>query len=94
MLARMANATDIFNAATGVSETMTTVCNNVFTTTTGDGDTHADLVEAWPCGTGPCIDTTQEKGKVFIIDDSGNVTQQLTAVFNEIAAILKLRLVL
>lgn len=62
--------------------------------TTVDGDTHADLVQSWPCGTGPCIDATQEKGKVFIIDDSGNVTQQLTAVFNEIAAILKLRLVL
>jgi len=93
MLARMANATDIVNVATGVIETMTTVCGSVFTTTV-DGDTHADLLQAWPCGTGPCIDATQEKGKVFIIDDSGNVAQQLTAVFNEIAAILKLRLVL
>jgi hypothetical protein len=93
MLARMSNATDIVNVATGVIETMTTVCGSVFTTTV-DGDTHADLLQAWPCGTGPCIDATQEKGKVFIIDDSGNVAQQLTAVFNEIAAILKLRLVL
>ena len=93
MLARMANATDIVTLSTGVVETMTTVCNGVFTTTV-DGDTHADLLQSWPCGTGPCIDTTQEKGKVFIVDDSGNVTQQLTAVFNEIAAILKLRLVL
>ena len=92
LLARMANATDIVNVATGVIETLTTVCASP--TTTIDGDTHADLVEAWPCGTGPCIDTTQEKGKVFIIDDNGNVTQQLTAVFQEIAALLKLRLVL
>jgi hypothetical protein len=94
MLARMANATDIFHAATGVTETMTTVCNNVFTTSAVDGDTHADLVEAWPCGTGPCIDPNQEKGKVYIVDVTGNVTQQLNTIFQDIAAILKLRLVL
>jgi hypothetical protein len=92
MLARMANATDILNANTGVIETMNTVCGNVFTTTV-DGDTHADLLEAWPCGSGPCIDTTQEKGKVYIVDVSGNVSQQLDLIFQEIAAILKLRLV-
>ncbi|MGZ9261521.1 MAG: pilus assembly protein TadG-related protein [Candidatus Binatia bacterium] len=94
MLARMANATDIVTLSTGVVETMTTVCSSPTPTTTLDTDTHADLVQQWPCGTGPCIDTTQEKGKVFIVDQGGNVTQQLTAVFNEIAAILKLRLVL
>lgn len=93
MLARIANATDILNAATGVVETMTAVCNAVFTTMV-DGDTHADLKEGWPCGTGPCIDTTQEKGKVFTIDVTGNVTAQLNQVFNEIASLLKLRLVL
>jgi hypothetical protein len=93
MLARMANATDIFNAGTGVTETMTTVCNNVFTTAV-DGDTHADLVEAWPCGSGPCINSSQEKGKVYIVDVTGNVNQQLNLIFQEIASILKLRLVL
>jgi hypothetical protein len=72
---------------------MTTVCSNVFTTTV-DGDTHADLVEAWSCGTRPCIDSTQEKGKVYIVDATGTVTQQLTLIFQEIASILKLRLVL
>jgi Flp pilus assembly protein TadG len=93
MLARMANATDIFHASTGVTETMTTVCNNVFTTSV-DGDTHADLREAWPCGSGPCIDSTQEKGKVYIVDVTGNVNAQLNLIFQEIASILKLRLVL
>ncbi len=92
MLARMANANEILNAATGVVETMTTVCNSVFTTTV-DGDTHADLLQSWPCGSGPCIDTTQEKGKVYIVDLNGNVTQQLNLIFQEIALILKLRLV-
>jgi hypothetical protein len=92
LLARVANATDIVHAATGVVETMATNCNNKFTT--GDGDTHADLVEGWPCVTGPCIDTTQQKGKVYTIDVTGNVEAQLEQVFNEIAAILKLRLVL
>ena len=60
LLARMSNATDIMNAATGVVETLSSVCNAKFTTI--DGDTHGDLVEAWPCGAGPCIDSTQEKG--------------------------------
>ena len=92
MLARVANATDILDASTGVVGTMTANCNARYTT--NDGDTHADLVQAWPCGSGPCIDTTQEKGKVFTIDVNGDVNQQLQRVFNEIAAILKLRLVL
>lgn len=92
MLARMANATDILHVATQAVESITTVCANPITTI--DGDTHADLVQSWPCGTGPCIDATQEKGKVFIVDQGGNVTQQLTVVFQEIASILKLRLVL
>jgi Flp pilus assembly protein TadG len=92
LLARMANATDILNAATGVVETMTAMCNAHFTSS--DGDTHADLVQSWPCGAGPCIDTTQQKGKVYIVDVSGNVAAQLQIVFQEIAALLKLRLVL
>jgi hypothetical protein len=91
LLSRIANATDVLNAATGVVETMAANCNARFTT--NDNDTHADLVESWPCGTGPCIDSTQQKGKVFTIDVTGDVTAQLETVFNEIAAILKLRLV-
>jgi Flp pilus assembly protein TadG len=96
LLARMANANDILNAATGVVETMAANCNAKFTSS--DGDPHNDLVEGWPvCGAGsaaPCIDPTQQKGKVYIIDVTGNVTAQLNLVFQEIAAILKLRLVL
>jgi hypothetical protein len=93
LLARMSNATDILNTATGVVETITNVCGAVFTTP-ADGDTHADLLQSWPCGAGPCIDPTQQKGKVYIIDLSGNVTAQLQIAFQEIAALLKLRLVL
>lgn len=90
LLSRIANATDILDAATGVAETMTQNCNATFLT--NDNDTHADLVEGWPCGSGPCIDPTQQKGKVYTIDVTGDVSAQLDSVFNEIAAILKLRL--
>jgi hypothetical protein len=82
----------VLDAATGAVTAMAQHCNNV--STTSDNDTHADLVQSWPCGTGPCINSTQEKGKVFTVDLSGNVTDQLSRVFDEIAAILKLRLVL
>ncbi|HEY7322225.1 MAG TPA: vWA domain-containing protein [Candidatus Binatia bacterium] len=92
LLSRIANASDILNAATSVVETMTANCNSTFTT--NDNDTHGDLVEGWPCGSGPCIDPTQQKGKVYTIDVTGDVNAQLDTVFNEIAAILKLRLVL
>ena len=92
LLARVANATDILNAATGVVETITTVCNAVYTTI--DGDQHADLKEGWPCGAGPCINSGQQKGKVYIVDVNGNVNAQLQMIFQEVAALLKLRLVL
>jgi hypothetical protein len=92
LLSRIANATDILNADTGVVETMTTNCNNVFETS--DDDTHQDLLEGWPCASGPCIDGTQQKGKVFTINVNGDVNAQLQQVFADIAAILKLRLVL
>jgi hypothetical protein len=94
LLARMANATDILHARTGVTESLTTVCNNVFSTNQVDDDSHQDLLQQWPCGSGPCINTDQQKGRVYIVDLDGDVTQQLTLIFNEIAAILKLRLVL
>jgi hypothetical protein len=90
LLARMANATDILNAATGTLETMADMCNAVFQS--GDGDSHADLKAG--CSGTCTIDTTQQKGKVYIVDVSGNVTAQLQVVFQEIAALLKLRLVL
>jgi Flp pilus assembly protein TadG len=95
LLARIANATDILNAATGVLETMADMCNGKFQT--NDGDTHNDLVQGWPAncvGGAPCIDGDQQKGKVYIVDVSGNVAAQLEIVFQEIAALLKLRLVL
>ena len=95
LLARMANAEEIRNVASGVVETLNGVCTGQITTS--DNDPHTDLNEAWPaCATGapPCIDPTQEKGIVFMIDVNGNVTTQLTQVFNEIASLLKLRLVL
>ncbi len=92
LLARMSNATDILNAATGVVENITTVCNAP--TTTIDGDTHADLTQSWPSCAGPCIDSTQQKGKVYIVDVNGNVSTQLQMIFQEVAALLKLRLVL
>ena len=95
LLARMANAEQIVNANSGVVETLNSVCANQITTI--DGDTHADLNQGWPtCATGaaPCIDPTQEKGKVYIIDPNGNVTDQLKLVFQEIAQLLKLKLVL
>lgn len=95
LLARMANAEQIVNANSGVTETLSGVCATQITTI--DGDTHADLNQGWPAcasGSAPCIDPTQEKGKVYLIDPTGNVTAQLNLVFQEIAQILKLRLVL
>jgi hypothetical protein len=92
LLARMANADDILNVATGVTEKMATVCNGVFTTTV-DGDTHADLKVGCPGGT--CsVNAAQQIGKVFTIDSNGDIEAQLKVVFNEIAALLKLRLVI
>jgi hypothetical protein len=91
LLARMSNADDILDAATGVVRKLAAVCNNVFETS--DDDTHADLKVGCPGGV--CtVDSTQEKGKVFTVDMNGNVTAQLNLVFQEIAALLKLRLVL
>lgn len=90
LLARIANAEVILNAGSGATESITTVCNSTFTTR--DNDTHADLVQAWPCGGGPCIDGTQQKGKVYTVDVNGSITEQLRLIFNEVAALLKLRL--
>ena len=64
-------------------------CNNVFKTK--DEDTHLDLKENWPCAGGPCIDETQQRGRVFTVDLT-DVEEQLKAIFEQIAALLKLRL--
>jgi len=94
LLARISNADQIIQAANGVIETLTSVCTGPMITTI-DGDTHFDLTQGFPaCGTPPCIDSTQEKGRVYIIDSNGNVQTQLQAVFDEIAKLLKLRLVI
>lgn len=92
LLARIANATDVLNTGSNTVETLNTVCANPITTI--DNDNHADLQQGWPCGVGPCINTTQEKGKVYIVDQNGDIQAQLQQVFAEIAAILKLRLTL
>jgi hypothetical protein len=93
LLARIANATDIVNTGPGTIDSIATICANP-PDTLSDGDTYADLQNSWPCGTGPCINTTQEKGKVYVVDMTGDVGAQLQQVFAEIAAILKLRLTL
>jgi hypothetical protein len=62
-------------------------CNAVYTTP--DQDPHSDLSGAGK----PVFNPNHQKGKVFTIDLNGDVQTQLQAVFNEIAAILKLRLV-
>lgn len=79
LLGRIANDLNAVNAS----------CPNV--ANTGDGDTYPDLL---PCKANPtsCIDNTQQKGRMFTIDLNGNVQQQLDAVFNQVALLLKLRL--
>jgi hypothetical protein len=86
-----ANANDILNTGNNTLETMSGVCT-IPPLQTSDGDLYPELRDG--C-TGACtIDTTQEKGKVYIVDTNGNVPAQLEQVFNEIAALLKLRLTL
>jgi hypothetical protein len=93
MLLRVANGTDLLNTGNNTVETMNTLCTPP-PPTYGDGDTYADLRNHWPSCTGPCINSTQEKGKVYFVDQTGNVQAQMQQVFAEIAAILKLRLTL
>jgi len=68
-------------------------CAAVYTTTS-DGDSHNDLKNTTPDGTPATVNTDQQKGKVFIVDLNGDVQTQLQMIFNEIAALLKLRFVL
>jgi hypothetical protein len=58
-----------------------------------DNDTYLELRSDWPlCPITPCINNTQKKGKVYVVDQTGNIEAQLKQVFDEISAILKLRL--
>ena len=93
MLLRAANGTDLLNTGNNSVESINTVCTPPSPSPPySDGDTYAELLNGWPCGTGPCINSTQEKGKLYIVDQTGNVQTQMRQVFAEIAAILKLRL--
>jgi uncharacterized protein YegL len=93
MLLRAANATELFNTGNNTLESINTVCTPP-PPTYSDNDTYAELRNFWPCGSGPCINSTQEKGKVYFVDQTGNVQAQMQQVFNDIAATLKLRITL
>jgi len=93
MLLRAANGTDVLNTGDNTVESINTVCTPP-PPLYADNDTYAELRTGWPCGSGPCIDSTQEKGKVFFVDQTLNVQAQMRQVFSEIAALLKLRLTL
>jgi hypothetical protein len=93
LLTRIANATGVLNTGNNTVESITTVCSPP-PATYSDGDTYQDLQDNWPCGAGPCINDTQETGKVYVIDQNGDIPAQLQQVFKDIAATLKLRLTL
>ncbi len=63
-------------------------CNAVYTTP--DQDPHSDLTGAGK----PAFNSNHQKGKLYTVDLNGDVQAQLQVIFNEIAAILKLRLTL
>jgi Flp pilus assembly protein TadG len=91
MLLRAANGTDVLNTGNNTVESINTLCTPP-PPSYADSDTYAELRNGWPCGAGPCINSTQQKGKVYFVDQNGNVQAQMQQVFAEIAAILKLRL--
>ena len=93
MLLRAANGTELLNTGNNTLESINTVCTPP-PPTYSDNDTYAELRNFWPCGAGPCINATQEKGKVYFVDQTGNVQAQMQQVFKDIAATLKLRLTL
>ena len=85
MLLRAANGTDLLNTGNNTVESINTICTPP-PPTYSDNDTYAELRNFWPCGSGPCINSTQEKGKVYFVDQTGNVQAQMQQVFNDIAA--------
>ncbi len=93
MLLRAANGTDLLNTGNNTVESINTVCTPPPPLLI-DSDTYAELLTNWPSCAGPCINSTQEKGKVYVVDQTGNIQAQMQQVFAEIAAILKLRLTL
>ncbi len=93
MLLRAANGTELLNTGNNSLESINTICTPP-PPTYSDNDTYAELRNFWPCGSGPCINSTQEKGKVYFVDQTGNVQAQMQQVFKDIAATLKLRLTL
>jgi hypothetical protein len=93
MLLRAANGTELLNTGNNTLESINTICTPP-PPTYSDNDTYAELRNFWPCGAGPCINSTQEKGKVYFVDQTGNVQAQMQQVFKDIAATLKLRLTL
>ena len=93
MLLRTANGTDLVNTGNNTVESIGTVCTPP-PPSYSDGDTYAELRTDWPSCAGPCINSTQEKGKVYFVDQTLDVQAQMRQVFAEIAAILKLRLTL
>jgi len=64
-------------------------CNAIPGYITPDGDDHSDLTGV----NKPTFNLNHQKGKVFTVDLNGDVQTQLQVIFNEIAALLKLRLV-
>lgn len=88
LLAQIANDKDLLanpstNPATGS-------CAAVYAV--NDGDDHSDLTRTTPAGTSPTFKPNHQRGKVFTVDLNGDVQTQLQLIFNEIAALLKLRL--
>jgi Putative Flp pilus-assembly TadE/G-like/von Willebrand factor type A domain len=65
-------------------------CNAIPGYTTPDGDDHSDLKGA----NKPIFNPDHQRGKVYTVDLNGDVQTQLQVIFNEIAALLKLRLVI
>lgn len=59
---------------------------------TDDGDPHDGLKISTPAGTPPTFNPSQQEGKVYEVDLNGDVQAQLQLIFNQIAALLKLRL--
>jgi hypothetical protein len=77
LLARIANANDILNTGTNTIENIGAVCTSPQTPPLlSDQDPYQDLQDG--CGGSACtIDSTQEKGKVYVIDQNGDMQAQL-----------------
>jgi hypothetical protein len=81
LLAQIANDEALIESPSGSRGSGS--CASVYETP--DGDQHDDLTPA-------AFDPSQQEGKVFEVDLDGDVEAQLQLIFNQIAALLKLRL--